>query len=102
MQIDRIADDALILAMTAGAEVDDGEILLAKQVRLLRTGTRNCWLEVVLDEGRNRQIRRLLASLGVGVLRLIRIAIGPLQLGDLPKGGYRRLTAEEIRALDAQ
>ena len=101
VQIDRIADDALILAMTAGAGVDDGEILSAKQVRLLRTGTRNCWLEVILDEGRNRQIRRLLASLGVGVLRLMRVAIGPLQLGDLPKGGHRQLTPSEIRDLGA-
>ena len=56
---------------------------------------------MILDEGRNRQIRRLLASLGVGVLRLMRVAIGPLQLGDLPKGGHRQLTPSEIRDLGA-
>jgi len=54
----------------------------------------------VLDEGKNRQIRRLLATLGIEVLRLIRIAIGPLRLGDLPKGKVREVTQEEKVALD--
>ena len=58
------------------------------------------WLEIVLDEGKNRQIRRMLAALGVDVLRLVRVAIGPLQLGKLAKGTYRRLTGEEKLALD--
>jgi 23S rRNA pseudouridine2605 synthase len=53
----------------------------------------------VLDEGRNRHIRRLLAAHGIGVLRLIRVAIGPLVLGDLPKGHWRPLDAEEVAAL---
>ena len=46
----------------------------------------NAWLEIVLDEGRNRQIRRLLAAFDIGVLRLVRVAIGGLALGELPKG----------------
>jgi len=53
----------------------------------------------VLDEGRNRQIRRLLAALGYEVLRLLRVAIGPLELGTLAKGSWRRLEAAEIAAL---
>ena len=53
----------------------------------------------MLDEGRNRHIRRLLAALGVEVLRLVRVAVGPLALGDLAKGAWRHLTAEEVRAL---
>jgi 23S rRNA pseudouridine2605 synthase len=52
----------------------------------------------VLDEGRNRQIRRLLAAHGIGVLRLVRVAIGPLALGPLEKGRYRRLDALEVAA----
>ena len=53
----------------------------------------------MLDEGRNRQIRRLLAALDVGVLRLVRVAIGMLPLGDLPKGQWRRLDENEVRTL---
>jgi len=69
-------------------------------VSLLRVGSRSSgWLEIVLDEGRNRHIRRLLAALGIEVLRLVRVAIGPLALGTLAKGEWRMLTAAEVRAL---
>jgi len=67
---------------------------------ILRLGARNTWLEIVLDEGKNRHIRRMLEALGIEVLRLVRVAIGPLVLGDLPKGASRELTAEEKQALD--
>jgi 23S rRNA pseudouridine2605 synthase len=56
-------------------------------------------LEMVLREGKNREIRRLLARVGHKVLRLTRIAVGPVRLGSLPTGAVRRLTAEEIAAL---
>ena len=56
-------------------------------------------LEMVLREGKNREIRRLLARVGHKVLRLTRIAVGPVRLGSLPTGAVRRLTAEEIKAL---
>ncbi|TIU92246.1 MAG: pseudouridine synthase, partial [Mesorhizobium sp.] len=55
----------------------------------------------VLDEGRNRQIRRMLGAFDIGVLRLVRVAIGRLQLGDLAKGKARHLTAEELAILAA-
>ena len=70
-----------------------------RSAALLRSGQKNCWLEIVLDEGRNRHIRRMLAALDIEVLRLIRTAIGPLKLGDLPKGQTRPLTLEERRGL---
>jgi 23S rRNA pseudouridine2605 synthase len=56
-------------------------------------------LEIVLDEGRNREIRRILARMGHKVVRLIRIAVGPVRLGDMPAGAYRRLTQEEVEKL---
>ena len=75
------------------------ERLAAVRASVLRAGDRHGWLEVVLDEGRNRHLRRLLAALGVDVLRLVRVAIGGVVLGDLAKGAWRPLTAAEVRAL---
>ena len=97
VQIDRLPDPALIAALGRGIE-DRDELLSAKSVRELRRGDRNAWLEIVLDEGRNRQIRRLLAAHEVGVLRLVRVAIGPLALGGLGKGRFRPLSALEVAA----
>ncbi len=98
VQVDGIPDAAQLRAMCDGVEAD-GIPLRAKSATLLRAGAKNAWLEIVLDEGRNRQIRRLLAALGIGVLRLVRVAIGTLALGDLPKGQWRELTAGEVAAL---
>ncbi|MBN8481788.1 MAG: rRNA pseudouridine synthase [Xanthomonadales bacterium] len=98
VQIDRLPDASLIAALQAGI-VDAGETLALKAVRELRRGERNAWLEVVLDEGRNRQIRRILSAFDIAVLRLVRVAIGPLQLGDLAKGAWRDLDAVEVAAL---
>lgn len=56
-------------------------------------------LEMVLSEGRNREIRRVLARVDHKVLRLLRIAVGPIRLGNLPSGDYRPLTRDEIDAL---
>jgi 23S rRNA pseudouridine2605 synthase len=98
VQVDTLVDAALLARMQVGIE-DAGEMLALKSVRELRRGEKNSWLEIVLDEGRNRQIRRVLAAFDIGVLRLIRVAIGPLQLGDLPKGASRKLAATEVAAL---
>jgi len=77
-----------------------GERLSVKSISLLRTGSRSgAWFEVVLDEGKNRQLRRIFAEVGVEVLRVVRIAIGPIRLGDLAKGAWRWLTADEAKAL---
>ena len=76
------------------------ESLHAKAASILRHGEKNSWLEITLDEGKNRQIRRMLETLNVEVLRLIRVSIGRLELGDLPKGAARYLTSGERKALD--
>ena len=98
VQIDRLPDAALLRALEHGVVVD-GQHLSAKAARPLRAGRRNAWLEIVLDEGRNRQIRRLLAALDVSVLRLVRVAVGPLRLGELPKGHWRLLSDREVGSL---
>ncbi|MEG3790250.1 pseudouridine synthase [Lysobacter sp. CCNWLW3] len=98
VQIDTIPDPATLAALVAG-RLAEGEWLRAKSVQLLRSGGKNAWLEIVLDEGRNRQIRRLLAAFDIGVLRLLRVAIGELALGDLGKGQWRMLSAAEVAQL---
>jgi 23S rRNA pseudouridine2605 synthase len=100
VRIATVADEAFLWALVRGVRDEGSEVLRAKRARLLRSGQKNCWLEIVLDEGKNRQIRRMMDVVGVETLRLIRIAIGPLQLGKLPKGEFRPLTAEEKRFLD--
>jgi 23S rRNA pseudouridine2605 synthase len=71
----------------------------AKHVRIKSRHKKSTLLEMVLDEGRNREIRRLLARVGHKVQRLTRIAVGPVRLGDLPTGAVRPLTPKEIAGL---
>jgi 23S rRNA pseudouridine2605 synthase len=99
VQVDAIPDASLLAALVEG--IDDGgdTRLRAKSASLLRAGAKNAWLEIVLDEGRNRQIRRLLAAYDIAVLRLVRVAIGDIVLGDLAKGAWRHLTPAEIEGL---
>jgi 23S rRNA pseudouridine2605 synthase len=100
VQIGALADDALLETLRKGCATADGDFLRVKRGSILRHGERNSWLEIVLDEGKNRHIRRMLEHQNIEVLRLIRVAIGPLGLGDLQKGATRSLHPEEKQALD--
>ena len=100
VQVGTVADEKFIQSLVRGVKAKDGEVLQAKLAHRLRAGQKNCWLELVLNEGKNRQIRRMMEAMHVEVLRLVRVAIGPLQLGDLPKGEHRPLTQDEKRMLD--
>lgn len=98
VQIDRIPDSAIIEKLETGERID-GELLRAKRASRLRSGQKHGWLQITLAEGRNRQIRRLLNAFDVAVLRLVRVSVGELELGTLPKGAWRALTAQEIESL---
>lgn len=101
VQVGRVADAALAEAVIKGVASRNGDFLRAKRAYILRGGRRNTWLEIVLDEGRNRHIRRMFEALEIEVLRLVRVRIGPLELGKLAKGGSRPLTAAEKDQIDA-
>ncbi|HKH99998.1 MAG TPA: pseudouridine synthase [Candidatus Sulfotelmatobacter sp.] len=100
VHVGSVAGEQIAATLTQGVKSEDGKFLRARRACLLRSGEKNCWLEITLDEGKNRQIRRMLEAQGVEVLRLVRVSIGPLQLGKLAKGAYRPLAAEEKLALD--
>lgn len=100
VQIGTIADATLLEALKKGVRTKEGDTLRVKDASLLRQGERNSWVEIILDEGKNRHIRRMVETLGIEVLRLIRVAIGPLALGELGKAAVRQLTAEEKLTLD--
>ena len=99
VQVAGLPDADTLQRMREGV-VDAGEHLAVEAVSLLRAGERNAWLEIVLDEGRNRQIRRILSALDFEVLRLVRVAIGGVVLGDLAKGAWRELDAAELAMLN--
>ena len=96
--VDRALEDGEVRRLVEGIE-DAGELLAARSVRALREDEAGAWLEIVLDEGKNRQIRRMLDGVGADVRRLVRVAIGSVRLGDLPDGAYRHLSADEVAAL---
>jgi len=85
-------------ALETGVLLDDGPTHQAR-VAAVRSRGQNCWFELTLHEGRNRQVRRMCEALGLGVVRLKRIAVGDLSLGDLPPGAWRKLTPAELHGL---
>jgi len=84
--------------LRSGIQLDDGPARPA-QVRHLRNSARHTFLEITITEGRNRQVRRMIEVIGSRVLKLVRTAIGPLEIGGLEIGKYRELSKSEIDAL---
>jgi 23S rRNA pseudouridine2605 synthase len=77
----------------------EGELLRVETARLLSSNNSHSELSLILAEGKNREVRRLLAALGFEVTRLQRIQIGPVKLAELPSGRWRTLTESEINSL---
>lgn len=92
--------EEMLTRMAVGMEID-GVKTAPCTVRVLSEEKGRVVLEIVLSEGRNRQIRKMCEQLGLEVARLKRVAIGPLKLGMLQPGEYRELTADEVRRLSA-
>ena len=93
----RISEEQLT-ALTTGVVID-GRKSMPASVRVITAEKERTVLEIVLEEGRNRQIRKMCEALGLEVARLKRTAIGPVKLGMLQPGKWRELTTEEMRSI---
>jgi len=98
VKVKGILTDQEILEISRGVVLSDGRTLPCR-IRKIKKTEKNSWLEMTIHEGRNRQIRRMLEKIDHPVLKLKRIRMATLELGALPIGGYRYLTAGEIRSL---
>jgi pseudouridine synthase len=113
VQVERIPDDQALEALRRGIALNDGPTrpaeveILAEPANLpersvpirFRKNVPTAWLRLTIREGRNRQVRRMTAAVGHPTLRLVRVAVGPIRLGDLAPGQWRELTEEEFTAL---
>jgi pseudouridine synthase len=95
-----LLSDQQLEQLRSGVELSDGPTRPA-EVRRLRDNEKYTHLAITITEGRNRQVRRMIEAVGGKVLKLVRIAIGEVTIGDLPIGKWRELTAEEVANLSA-
>ena len=112
VQVERVPEPPALEALRLGVDLKDGRTLPAEADLLdpphlpdrptpirFRKNVPTSWIRLVLREGRNRQVRRMTAAVGHPTLRLVRVAVGPVLLGDLPPGHWRDLTRLERAAL---
>ncbi len=93
-----VLEPAMIKALEKGIVLDDGKTAPAK-VKVVRKVGLNCWFELTIHEGKNRQVRRMCEALGLSVVRLKRVRLGFLDLEGVATGGYRQLKESEIARL---
>ncbi|QEG24402.1 pseudouridine synthase [Mariniblastus fucicola] len=98
VQVTGQPDAADLKTLTDGVYLAEGKAK-ATSAKFIRKGKESSWIEITLMEGRNREIRRLLAKIGHKVRTLKRVSIGPLKMKDLPSGAHRELTPGELKAL---
>lgn len=99
-EVDGEASERQIAELRRGVELEDG-VARPASVRLAGRAAGRSAIRVVMTEGRKREVRRLLAAVGLPVQRLVRVRVGPIRLGDLPPGRRRELDPDEVRALYA-
>jgi len=93
-----LLSDEQLQQLREGVVLSDGPTQPA-QVKRVRDSAKYSFIEITIHEGRNRQVRRMIEALGSKVLKLVRVAIGDLRIGDLPIGHYRELTPAEVNLL---
>lgn len=115
-QVEGVVTEEALSALRTGVVLNDGPAFAISAQRVPestiaeRVGERvppirhralipTSWVELVLDEGRNRQVRRMTAAVGLPTLRLIRVAIGPWRLDEMASGGWREVPVNEARAI---
>ena len=98
VQVTGQPDGKDLKTLTDGVYLAEGKAK-ATSAKFIRKGKESSWIEITLTEGRNREIRRLLAKIGHKVRTLKRVSIGPLKIKDLPSGAHRELTSAELNTL---
>jgi 23S rRNA pseudouridine2605 synthase len=98
VEVEGAVSKAVVARLTRGVELEDGTARAVRAGPVQRAGERTA-LSVVMAEGRKREVRRMLAAVGFPVRRLVRVRVGPVQLGPLKPGKTRALTAEEVAGL---
>ena len=111
-QVEGVVTDEALLALRTGVMLNDGPAMALQAERLIdpvvcernppirhRAAIPTSWITIVLGEGRNRQVRRMTAAVGLPTLRLIRVAIGPWRLDELAVGAYREVSPQEAHAV---
>ena len=98
VKITGVPDEKKLVRLKKGVVLEDGKAR-AVSSHILRQGEKNCWVRVVVAEGRNRLVKRMFAAIGHPVLKLKRVEFGPIQLGSLPIGQFRYLTSAEVMKL---
>ena len=94
----RHLSDEELDALRRGLELRDGPTRPAEVTRLRESGGKTVF-EITITEGRNRQVRRMVEAFEAEVLKLVRVAIGPLRIGEMQIGSVREMTAKEVRQL---
>jgi pseudouridine synthase len=112
-QVERIPTEEALQKLREGVKIQEYQTrpakaeLLAEEPNLpprpvpirFRQNIPTAWIRLTIREGKNRQVRRMTAAVGHPTLRLVRVAIGPIELGDLQPGEWRELTSQEVRSL---
>ena len=98
-KINALMGDEVVAQLAHGVEMKRGDWARPQTVRRLEDRGKYTWLEIVLTEGKNREVRRMIEAVGFKVLKLVRTRIGPLTLAGLEVGKWRALTPHEISAL---
>jgi pseudouridine synthase len=94
-----LLSDEIIARLQAGIEMKRGDFARPESVQRVEDRSKYTWLEVVLSEGKNREVRRMIEAVGFKVLKLVRTCIGPLTLEGLEVGKWRELRPAEVAAL---